>query len=346
MCKNRFKLTRAVAILLIICSVVILLPIGINAEKTDTRISEVYVGGEPFGVKLYTDGLLVVGFDDIETENGLRCPAADAGIKLGDIIIELNGNKVKNAEEFTTHIAESNTEVQLKIMRAANTVTLKASPKKSLTDNKKHLGLWLRDSAAGIGTVTFKVPESNSFAGLGHGICDSETGEILPMSNGTLSNVTITGVKKGEVGIPGELKGNFTNDEIGKVLKNTKHGLFGTINTVTESAVLSGLVKIGKRSEIKDGEAYIISTVDNNGPQKYTVNICTSNSSDANFELMVTDAELISKTGGIVRGMSGSPIIQNGKLVGAVTHVLVNNPTRGYGIFIEEMLEAAGNSIN
>ena len=186
------------------------------------------------------------------------------------------------------------------------------------------------------------MPETNFFGGLGHGICDGETGAVIPMERGTVTDVTINGVVKGVAGAPGELRGSFKNNKTGSLLENTSCGVFGIFTALPENH--GELLPIALKNEVKSGDAYIICTLDSGNPQKYTVKITDINhdaSGSKCFSIKITDSRLLSKTGGIVQGMSGSPIIQNGKLVGAVTHVMVNDPTTGYGIFIENMLNAA-----
>ena len=204
--------------------------------------------------------------------------------------------------------------------------------------------MWLKDSTSGIGTVTFIDPDTNIFGGLGHGICDINNGALIPLSKGIIMDVTINGVNKGKIGAAGELKGSFKLKKIGSLMNNTGCGVFGVL---TENCVKSPeeLINICPKEEVKEGDAYIWCTLSNGEPQKYAIriyNIDTTNATVKNFKIKVTDPLLISKTGGIVQGMSGSPIIQDGKLVGAVTHVLINDPTSGYGIFIENMLNQIG----
>jgi stage IV sporulation protein B len=215
-------------------------------------------------------------------------------------------------------------------------------PVKSSSDGKYKAGLWVRDSTAGIGTITFYNPDDGSFAGLGHGIYDSETELLLPLSRGAVVGLDMEDILKGKTGHPGELKGSFGTEKKGSLLKNTTGGVFGVLSTPPET--VSDPLPCALKGEVVKGDAYILSNVDGRGVKKYSINIdkiYSGNEATKNFVISVTDERLLELTGGIVRGMSGSPIIQNDKLVGAVTHVLVNDPTRGYGIFIENMLKEA-----
>lgn len=339
---------RAIAMLLVFFSLsigVLAAPDSEKAEKSknNTSVETVYPGGMPFGIKLYTEGLLVVELSEVECDSGTVSPAAEAGIKAGDVIICVNGKKITTAEELVSQIEKSHEKLEITYLRDKKEYTVNIKPCLSKDDGKYRTGMWLRDSTAGIGTVTYIVPESGEFAGLGHGICDPESGEPVKFIRGIANNVKISGVKRGDAGAPGELKGYFTDLGTGVILKNTNCGIFGIFNRESAYENCQNKISVGKRSDIKLGDAEIISTVDEKGPEKYKIEITELSDSDktVNFGIRVTDEALIEKTGGIVQGMSGSPIIQNGKLVGAVTHVLINDPLCGYGIYIESMLGAA-----
>ena len=216
------------------------------------------------------------------------------------------------------------------------------TPAKSTEDGKYKTGMYVRDSGAGIGTVTYIMPQTLEFGGLGHGICDGESGKLIPMQRGSVVDVTISGVVKGLVGNPGEVRGYFSSGKTGTLLSNTECGVFGAFAKLPQSA--GTLMSVGTKDEMRAGEAYILSTLDGTTPQKYRIEISDirlNATGNKCFTVKVTDPALLQKSGGIVQGMSGSPIIQNGKIVGAVTHVLVNDPSTGYGIFIENMLSAA-----
>ena len=298
-------------------------------------------GGMPFGVKLYTDGVIVVGVTGVETEQGKKTPATDCGLRVGDIINAIDGKAVNTTDEVSSAVEQSGGKtLQLTVTRADGKHTLRLSPVLSSPDKLYKAGIWLRDSTAGLGTVTFINPETNCFAGLGHGICDVDTGDLLPFRKGTVVDVNIKGITKGAVGNPGELRGSFCPGKIGSLVGNTACGVYGLLSEMPDTSHSEPL-RIGLKDELKTGEAEIFCTV-NDKLDRYTaeiVKIGNKNAEQKNFVIKITDKRLLEATGGIVQGMSGSPVIQNGKLVGAVTHVLVNDPTKGYGIFIENMLK-------
>ena len=234
-------------------------------------------------------------------------------------------------------------ELKLTYKRDGKEYTTTVTPVLSSDDNKYKTGMWIRDSGAGIGTVTFIEPQTLTFGGLGHGICDIDTGELMPISHGNVTNVTINGITKGVSGSPGELKGYFGKEKLGELYENTERGVFGRFFS-PPSDIPEDALPVASSDEVKEGPAYIWCTLANNKVTKYAIEITTINRRDSNtknFSVKVTDPALKNECGGIVQGMSGSPIIQNGKIVGAVTHVLVGDPTSGYGIFIENMLSAA-----
>jgi len=292
-------------------------------------------GGMPFGVKFACEGLIVVGFTEVITENGTCMPAYEAGIRVNDRIFAVNHEPVKTTEEFINRIALSGEQVIIEYERNGENCTAQFTPAYNPEEGKYKTGMWIRDTTAGIGTVTFILPETGAFAGLGHGICDQATGALLPMARGTVVDVTISGVTKGASGRPGELQGYFTDEQCGVLLGNTLSGVYGLF---TEIPGAEETVALGTAKELHEGDAYIWCTLDNNIREKYKIKITkTVTETGGNFEIAVTDPALMKQTGGIVQGMSGSPILQDGKLVGAVTHVLIRDPTRGYGISIEKM---------
>lgn len=305
---------------------------------------EVLCGGMPFGVKFSTDGVLIVGFCDVES-GGKHCnPAKDAGLRARDIIKKIDGKALSDAQQLTDIIEKSDGKgVNITYLRNGEERTATLTPVFCESEGRYKTGIWVRDSGAGIGTVTFIIPETKHFGGLGHGICDSDTGELIGMKSGSVLDVTVSGLVRGQVGTPGEIKGYFKPGKIGTLLSNTSCGVYGVFDSIPATA--SGkTIKIGYRNEIKPGKATIRCTLDSGEMDEYEIEISdiniASNSSKC-FAVKVTDKRLIDISGGIIQGMSGSPIIQNGKLVGAVTHVLINDPTTGYGIFIENMLNAA-----
>lgn len=298
--------------------------------------------GTPFGIKMFTNGVMVVGVADIESTGKMVNPAAVAGVKVGDIITAVNGKAVTQNSQVAKLIESSaGKSVELSIKRNEETLTATLTPILSDVDGSYKGGLWVRDSTAGIGTVTFYDPSTGSFGGLGHGICDVDTNELMPLRSGDVVSVTISGIVKGQKGRAGELRGYFNNDfPVGQLQANSEGGVYGTLNS---SPVSTEAIPLAVKQEVKTGAAQIYTTVDGTMPKAYQIEIESINYQDGtktkNLVVKVTDPELLSKTGGIVQGMSGSPIVQNGKLVGAVTHVFVNDPTRGYGILAENMLE-------
>ncbi len=296
--------------------------------------------GTPFGIKLLTDGVIVVEVSSFEADNGIKSPAYYAGIQVGDIIKTINGKAVTSNEDIEKMVSESKGAVlSFDIVRDKKNVNIQVKPEFCSTDKSYRIGLWVRDSSAGIGTVTFYNPETNTFAGLGHPVCDVDTGEILPLLKGEVVDVNINGIKKGRAGYPGELLGSFVSDSaVGTLEMNCINGLYGHMPSVNNT---NNTIPLAMKQEIEIGKAYIYTTIDGNKPEKYEITIekIDLNESEEckNMIIKVIDEELLEKTGGIVQGMSGSPIIQNDKLVGAVTHVFVNNPTKGYAIFADTM---------
>ena len=301
---------------------------------------KLYPGGIPFGIKFFTKGVLVVGFDDEKTN-----PAFAAGLRLHDIITQIDGKDISGTNKINEIIENCNgRSVCITFLRAGKENKITFTPKYSESEKKYTCGIWLKDSGAGIGTVTFVFPDSGVFGGLGHGICDGETGELISMQSGNVVGVTINGVVKGQCGTPGELKGYFNSSKSGVLLQNTDCGVFGVLGEIPVP-IKSEPMSIGLKNELKEGKATILCTLDDNVRQEYEIEISEINRNATGnkcFTVKITDKELLESSGGIVQGMSGSPIIQNGKIVGAVTHVLINDPTRGYGIFIENMLNQIG----
>ncbi len=300
--------------------------------------------GNPFGIKLTTNGVIVVELSSFETDHGIGSPAIDAGIKTGDIIKTINGKKILSNDDIAEIVEKSNGKsLSVSITRDETDMQVDITPCICMADNNYRIGMWVRDSSAGIGTLTFYNPENNCFAGLGHPVCDVDTGCIMPLYKGEVAEVTVNSIKKGRAGIPGELVGSFSDGGAsGTLISNCENGLYGVLSgfDFNEEPVVLGL-----RHEIETGKAYIYTTIDGKEPQRYDINIEKIDLHDSNngknMIIKVTDEELLEKTGGIVQGMSGSPIIQNGKLVGAITHVFVNDPSKGYAIFADTMYDSS-----
>lgn len=317
------------------------LPYGIEIKQVQVQVVDremVVPGGTPFGIKMFTEGVLVVGMSDIASGGTSSNPAKTAGVRVGDIITAMDGSAVQTNEDVGRIVtASGGNPVRIDLQRNGEPMTCQMQPVKS-DDGIYRAGIWVRDSSAGIGTLTYYNPSSDVFAGLGHAICDIDTGDIMPLHSGEIVDVTITGVHRGTSGAPGELRGSFTGNTTGELLINSQVGIFGTggqPDTAMEP------VPLALRYEVVEGPATILCTLDDKGPQEYSISIekvsIAENNPTKNMVIRVTDPRLLEKTGGIVQGMSGSPILQGGKLVGAVTHVFVNDPTRGYGIFAENM---------
>ena len=311
----------------------------VSVTVSDEKI--VTVCGTPFGVKMFTDGVLVVDFSEIETENGRRCPASESGLLEGDLIKAINKTDVFRNEDVAEIIEKSEgKELSFSILRNGKSMEISLIPEMLKDQSGYKAGFWVRDSSAGIGTLTFYDPEDLSFAGLGHAVCDIDTGTVLPFSSGEIVPAAITKIKKGVSGTPGELGGAFIGkDDLGIVRINNETGLYGTLEYTIEGIEMP----VAHKQDIYEGSAVILSTVEGTEAEEYDILIekiaLSDDSLTKNMVIKVVDEELIEATGGIVQGMSGSPIIQDGKLIGAVTHVLVNDPTKGYGIFAENMLE-------
>lgn len=312
----------------------------LRADADDLRDLMLCPGGMPFGVKFYTDGVMVVGFCDVETGKGSVNPATRAGLRTKDVILKINGEELKGAADMTERIeASGGKPLRLTYRRGGKEFETTLTPVLSSSEGQYKTGIWVRDSGAGIGTVTFLFPDSGAFAGLGHGICDADTGALVQMRKGAVSDVTISSVVKGEAGAPGELKGHFNPGRSGALLGNSACGVWGVFSEVPDS--INEPMPVGLREDLQEGDAYILCTASGDQMQKYDIrisNIKRDAKGSKCFTVTVTDPDLLALTGGIVQGMSGSPIIQDGKLVGAITHVLINDPTTGYGIFLENML--------
>lgn len=322
--------------------------VGASVSKAELKTKKLYPGGIPFGIKFITEGVLIVGFCDFKSGNKTVNPSNEAGLKIGDRILSVNSKPLQSAEELTKIVEESGGKpLQIIYTRDGNEKKTVLTPIFSEGEGSYKTGIYVKDSGAGIGTVSYIDPETLEFGGLGHGICEGDSGSLIPINKGSVVDVKINGIKKGAVGAPGELRGYFSSGRVGSLLVNNDCGVFGAF-AKTPSGLPSEPLSIGLKEELKNGKAYIYTTLDSCTPKKYEIEISNIKLSETHgkcFTVKVTDKALLEKTGGIVQGMSGSPIIQNGKLVGAVTHVLINDPTTGYGIFIENMLAAANASV-
>ena len=302
--------------------------------------------GNIAGLKLYTNGVLVVGMSEIEGKDNKKYkPYENSQIQEGDTIIQINQNIINSTQDLIDEVNNSKGEnVNIKYIHEEETKECSIEPVQAY-DNQYKLGLWVRDSAAGVGTVTFYEPETKSFGALGHGITDIDTQQLINIASGEFVTTRILDIEKGEEGIPGRIQGTVENQaNIGTIYKNTKFGIYGVVDNISSLNIdTSKEMELALRDEIQTGKATILCSLDNRNVQEYEIEIekifKENNYDNKSMKIKITDPKLIEKTGGIIQGMSGSPIIQNGKFVGAVTHVLVNDPTQGYGVFGDIMLK-------
>jgi len=304
--------------------------------------------GDIAGVKLYTSGVLVVGMSEIEgIDNKKYKPYENTGIEEGDTIIGINDNKINTTDELieTVNKSQGNT-INIKYIHEEESKECSITPVK--TNNSEYkLGLWVRDSAAGVGTVTFYEPSSKTFGALGHGITDIDTEELINIASGEFVTTRILNITKGESGNPGKIQGTVENQQnIGSIYKNSQFGIYGKVDNLSSLNIdTSKEMEVALREEIQLGKATILCSLDNQIPQEYEIEIekiyKDNNYNNKSMKIKITDERLIEKTGGIIQGMSGSPVIQNGKFIGALTHVLVNNPQEGYAVFGDIMLKQA-----
>lgn len=315
--------------------------ISLSLTLSASAADELIVLGNTTGIRLYAEGAIIVGLTEEMGSN----PCKAAGIAKGDILKAIDGEKILSNSALKQKVESSGGRtLTIEYMRGNETKTAEVTPTKNAA-GKYCLGIWIRDSIAGIGTLTFYDPESGKYGALGHGICDSDTGVLIPLEKGALMESKVVNIKRGEVGSPGELTGEYDlSEDYANISKNSDSGIFGK---VLDSEHLKNMKKfpVASKDEIKCGKAQIFANLDGEDVSQYEIeieNIYSDRSDTKNMLIHVTDKRLIEKTGGIVRGMSGSPIVQNGKIIGAVTHVLIDDPTRGYGIFIENMLKETG----
>ncbi|MCH1626636.1 SpoIVB peptidase [Fredinandcohnia quinoae] len=330
---------------------------GIPIKKVNVKVLsdfKVIPGGQSIGVKLNTLGVLVVGHHQIDTIEGKKSPGEIAGVEVGDIIKEINGKKINNMSDvapFVQEAGKTGKPLHLKIVRDKEELDSKLVPLKDKNDHAYRIGLYIRDSAAGIGTMTFYHPGSKKYGALGHVISDMDTKEPIVVSDGQIVRSTVTSIEKGSNGDPGEKLARFSPDKevIGNITRNSPFGIFGSLSKQINNEIMDKPLPIALSHQVKKGPAKILTVVDNDKVEEFDVEIVSAIPqkipATKGMVVKITDKRLLEKTGGIVQGMSGSPIIQNGKLIGAVTHVFVNDPTSGYGVHIEWMLNEAGINI-
>jgi stage IV sporulation protein B len=327
---------------------------GFPIKKTKVQVLpdlKVIPGGQSIGVKLHSVGVLVVGFHQINTSEGKKSPGESAGITAGDIIIEMNGQKIEKMNDvapFIQKAGKTGESLDLLIKRDKQKIKTKLIPQKDEAEGKYRIGLYIRDSAAGIGTMTFYEPKTKKYGALGHVISDMDTKKPIVVEDGEIVKSTVTSIEKGTGGNPGEKLARFSSERktIGDINRNSPFGIFGTLHQPIKNKISDKALPVAFSNEVKKGPAEILTVIDDDKVEKFDIEIVSTTPqkfpATKGMVLKITDPRLLKETGGIVQGMSGSPIIQNGKVVGAVTHVFVNDPTSGYGVHIEWMLSEAG----
>lgn len=324
-----------------------------EAKQTVEVVSEriLIPGGQSVGIKMNVKGVLVVGLEEIETEDSIVSPGYTAGLEIGDIVTSVDGQEVHYAGDVSKIVnaakeKKKDSSINIKVSRKDKELSFDLMPVKEKTSGEYKIGLWVKEKIAGIGTMTFYDPKTNAIASLGHGIYESRTGTLLEAGNGELLRTEVKSIKEGHIGKPGEIRGIFYADDeaIGDVKKNSLYGIYAKGKS-PEKLNLSRPIVMGYQDQIEEGDAYILTTIDGDTVEKFDIKITRvnrqSNPGSKSMEIEVVDDRLLKYCGGIVQGMSGSPIIQNNRLIGAVTHVFVNNPTKGYGIFAEWMVREA-----
>ena len=321
---------------------------GIPIRKVEVEVSaekRLIPGGQAIGVAMRTDGVLVVGVADLQDA---ASPAQLCGIKPGDVIRKVGGENVTSAEQLSALVAASEGRpLNIEFLREGSAMTTTMVPQRDASTGTARMGAWVRDSTAGVGTLSFYDPDTGKYAALGHAITDGDTGQVLTVGEGQILKASIVGVQKGQKGAPGELKGSFLREAevIGDIARNSILGIYGEMDEAASNALYPDGLPIGLRSGVHTGAAQILSSVDGTGVRAFDVEITKVNQQSSpapkSMVIQVTDPDLLAITGGIVQGMSGSPIIQDGRIIGAVTHVFVSDPTQGYGLYIDWMLQEA-----
>ncbi|MFC4558762.1 SpoIVB peptidase [Virgibacillus kekensis] len=327
---------------------------GLPVKKVDVSVLEdvrIIPGGQSIGVQLHTLGVLVVGHHQVDGKDGKVSPGEKANIKVGDVILRINGKEIQDMEDVKPLVekaGEADEELKLTIKRGKETLKTTLDPVLDDEEDEYRIGLYIRDSAAGIGTMTFYNPESQKYGALGHVISDMDTQKPIEIHKGTIVRSNVTSIEKGNNGVPGEKQAKFSVEEnkIGTISKNSPFGIFGKLNKPLKNGKYNKPLPIALSHQVKEGPAKILTVIEGEKVEEFDVEIVSSVPqkfpATKGMIIQITDPELLEKTGGIVQGMSGSPIIQDGKLIGAVTHVFVNDPTSGYGVHIEWMLQETG----
>lgn len=319
-----------------------------SSSLSDIRVIP---GGQSIGVKLQTLGVLVVGHHLVKGDEGTISPGEKAKINVGDVILTINGERINEMEDikaFVEKAGKENKNLDITIKRGNEKLNTSLEPVLDKKENEYKIGLYIRDSAAGIGTMTFYEPTSKKYGALGHIISDMDTKKPIEINNGTILNSSVTSIEKGNNGVPGEKQARFSGEQanIGNITKNTPYGIFGELSKNLKNGKYDKPLPVAMSHEVKEGPAKILTVVKDEKIEEFDIEIVSSIPqkfpATKGMVIQITDPELLKSTGGIVQGMSGSPIIQDGKVIGAVTHVFVNDPTSGYGVHIEWMLQDAG----
>ena len=329
------KFARTTAFVLAFAMFITGVPVSASAES-----STVILGGQPFGVKFYNDGVMVIELEEFFNGSHYVCPAKEGGLQVDDVIKKVNGIEIKTNEDLQETATGCGGKGMSFIIERDGKELCKTVKPQANTVGTYLLGAWVRDSCAGIGTVTYYNPDDNYFAALGHGICDRDTGSMMPLGEAEIVGASISSVEKSSTGKAGSLNGYFNDKTLGTVTTNTINGIYGTI--IDNSYLNGDKLEIAEFDEIQTGDAQLFTTINGERPESYDLKITSIRNdnprNNENFVIKVTDKRLLDECGGIVQGMSGSPIVQNGKLIGAVTHVFLNNPEEGYGVAAQFMV--------
>lgn len=314
-----------------------------TVSVTKTEEKTLIPGGQAIGITLESDGILVLGTGSVTGRDRHVYYPAESILREGDVILEADGEILEDKEALAAAVKDSGESLELKVMRNDSVIDVSLNPVQCIEDGSNKIGVWVRDSTQGIGTLTYIDPSDGSFGALGHGVYDADTGELMTVKSGNVVKSEITGVKKSSKGVPGEMTGVLDKSEVlGSISVNTEEGIYGKLSDDAVSSLYSEPLEIASAEDIKTGDAVILCSLENGEKEEYAIKIESVDlkhaDADKGLVIRITDERLNDKTGGIVQGMSGSPIIQDGKLVGAVTHVFVREPDKGYGIFIENMI--------
>ncbi len=324
-----------------ILSAVLLTSSAVNTSYAkESKPHMVALGGQSFGVRFYNDGVIVTELEEFKSGSGNVCPSKDGGLKVNDILKAANGKRIGSNEDLQEIARESGGEpITFTVERNGQTLSKTVTPRQNAAGSYL-LGAWVKDSCAGIGTVTYSDSDHHYFAALGHGICDNQTAVLLPLGSAEVTGAKISSVTKSTVGKPGSLNGYFTDQTLGSLSKNTPVGVFGRLKNEDTGKVKK--LPMAQNDEVRVGKATIYTTLEQDNIQGYSAEItkiCNKDkNNNENFVIKITDKTLLEKCGGIVQGMSGSPVVQNGKLAGAVTHVFMNDPKEGYGVLVQNMV--------